>query len=469
MGPRITFVGGGSRHWIPTLLADVANTPSLQDAEVVLHDIDPTRLPLTRAYGELLATRLGIPLQVRATTDLADAVTGADFVVVCISTGGLDAMRADLEVPARYGITMPTGDTVGPSGISRALRNVPVMLEIARTTEALAAEGAWLVNLTNPLTVLTRVCTRETGVRAVGCCHEVTVMRFALCALLDCAWGDLDLEITGVNHLPVATDVRVRGASRLADLVRLAGAGGPDEAPVRSVPANPVPASAATAGAGVDGGSSEEAWTPAGILERFRPNFELLRRTGALPAAGARHVVEFFPGFVTADPGWADRWRTEVVSIHRRAEDEAGYTTDLERRLACGEVPRYRSAELTAPVIEALVTGRARHLPLNIPNHGHCPDLPTGVVVEAICRVDAQGVRGRDRAAAPPVLAGWLRQVAASQELTLEAALAGDRELVLQAMLLDPLCGRLALDDLVRLRDDLLAATAPWLPNFRSA
>lgn len=429
-----------------------------------MHDIDPARLPLTQAWGEHLAARLGIPMRVRSGTDLAEALTGADFVVVCISTGGLEAMRADLEIPARYGITMPTGDTVGPSGISRALRNVPVMLEIARTAEAVAAEGVWICNLTNPLTVLTRVCTRETGVRAVGLCHEVTVMRFMLCGLLDCTWGDLDLELTGVNHLPVITDVRVAGTSRLDDLARMVRTGdGLDAALGWSIPA----ADHHGRPGAVDAAAPDGAWTRRTVVEQFRPNFELLARTGALPAAGARHVVEFFPWFITADPGWAERWRTSVVTIPQRADAEARDTADLERTLAGGEVPRQRSLEMTAPVIESLVTGRVRHLPLNIPNHGHCPDLPLEVVVEAICRVDGDGIRGRDRVTAPPVLAGWLCQTVAAQELTLEAALTGDRDLVLQAMLLDPLCGRLAFDDLVGLRDDLLEATAPWLPRFR--
>lgn len=466
VGPRITFVGGGSRRWIPTLLADVANTPSLQDAAVVLHDVDPTRLPLTQAYGEHLATRLGIPMRVRATTDLADALTGADFVVVCISTGGLESMRIDLEVPARHGITMPTGDTVGPSGISRALRNVPVMLEIARTTEQVAADGAWLLNLTNPLTVLTRTCTRETGVRAVGLCHEVTVMRFVCCALLDCGWRNLDLQVTGVNHLPVVTEITVDGEPRLGALAEMVRTGrGLDEprpgtgTGAATVDERPGPGARRPA-------VPEGTWTKRTVVERFLPNFELLRTLGALPAAGARHVVEFFPWFIGAGRDHAARWHAEVVTIEERRRDEVRHTESLERELASGEVPRHRSLELAARVMDALVTGRATHLPLNIPNHGHCPDLPPGAVVEAICRVDGDGIRGRDTATAPPVLAACLRQVVTSQELTLEAALRGDRDLVLQAMLCDPLAGRLDWDAVVSLTDELLGAGAPWLPQF---
>jgi len=124
------------------------------------------------------------------------------------------------------------------------------------------------------------------------------------------------------------------------------------------------------------------------------------------------------------------------------------------------------SGELVAPVIDSLLTGTRRELPANIPNAGQCPGLPASAVVESICVVDAAGIRGRDRAEAPPALAELLRRHVSVHELTVEAALRGDRALALAAMALDPLAGRGDLRALEGMVDELLSATAPWLPQF---
>src|SRR5205823_4003196 len=132
MAPRITIVGGGSYHWAPRLLADFANTPALRDAHVVLHDIDATKLPRMVELGALLAQRRGIGLTVTSETDRRRALEGAQFVVASLSVGGFESMAHDLEIPERHGMRQPIGDTVGPGGVMRALRSIPVVLDIAR-------------------------------------------------------------------------------------------------------------------------------------------------------------------------------------------------------------------------------------------------------------------------------------------------------------------------------------------------
>ena len=208
MSQRIVVIGGGSYQWVPKLLVDMANTPSLVDAEIVLHDIDPVPLPRMAAWVERIAELRSIPLTVRTTTDRRDALTDADHVVVTISTGGFTSMRHDLEVPRRYGIAQSVGDTVGPGGIARALRNIPVFLGIARDMEARCPD-AWMLNITNPMTTICRAMTRETPIRTVGLCHEVTILQFFLVLLFDVDFREVHLEVTGVNHLPVVTECRV--------------------------------------------------------------------------------------------------------------------------------------------------------------------------------------------------------------------------------------------------------------------
>jgi alpha-galactosidase/6-phospho-beta-glucosidase family protein len=139
---------------------------------------------------------------------------------------------------------------------------------------------------------------------------------------------------------------------------------------------------------------------------------------------------------------------------------------NLERALASEEVDDAPSGEMVHAVINCLITGFPGHFPLNIPNAGQAPDLPEEVVVESMCVVDSDGIRGRDKAVAPPLLAEQLRRVSASQEMTVEAAVSGRRDDVLAALLADPLAGRLDYDQLGRMTDELLAGTKAWLPQF---
>ena len=124
----------------------------------------------------------------RATTDQREALRGADFVLVNITTGGFESMALDLDIPWRYGIRQPGGDTMGPGGINRALRNIPVIVDIARDMEDVCPD-AWLLNLTNPMTALCRSVTKATSIKTVGLCHEVTNFRGVLTLLAGADWN----------------------------------------------------------------------------------------------------------------------------------------------------------------------------------------------------------------------------------------------------------------------------------------
>src|SRR5207248_10916562 len=156
---------------------------------------------------------------IEATADLAVALRGADYVVVTISTGGFASMAYDLEIPARYGIRQSVGDSVGPGGINRALRNVPVLLAIAREMERLCPK-AWLLNLTNPMTCLTRAIARETSVRVMGLCHEVVIMSWFVAIACGVPADEVAFSITGVNHLPWTTEMSSAGDDGFARLKR---------------------------------------------------------------------------------------------------------------------------------------------------------------------------------------------------------------------------------------------------------
>ena len=197
MGPRATIIGGGSYHWVPSLVSDFAATPSLQDAEVVLEDVDGSRFPRMAALVEHLAGIRGIGMRASTTSDQRAALEGADRVVFATSTGGFAGMAHDIEIPERHGLRQPLGDSVGPGGIMRALRSVPVALDLARDMVEVCPD-ALLVNVSNPLSAICRAVTRETGVATVGLCNELLGTQFALCLLFDVEMGAVDMVVGAV-------------------------------------------------------------------------------------------------------------------------------------------------------------------------------------------------------------------------------------------------------------------------------
>ncbi len=366
-------------------------------------------------------------------------------------------MRHDLEIPERFGVRQPVGDTVGPGGVMRALRNIPVFLDIAADMLDVCPD-AWVLNLTNPMTTICRALTRETPLKTVGLCHEITITQFLLSLLLDVSFLDLTLTVGGVNHLPFVTALDVAGDDGFAMLRAVL-----DDAEARSD--EPL-AMAIPDGLEFDKHSSGPGSTKGDVLRNWRLKLELFDRFGVLPGAGDRHLAEFFPNFLTEASGWGDRWGIGLTTIEDRERDQDAHVAALDAMLASDEVESMPSGEMVAPVIQCLLLDQAGRFPLNVPNDGQVADLPLGATVESMCVVSANGVRGRDVVTLPPGMAESLRRVSASQELTVEAAITGDRDLAFAAMLLDPLASRLDYDAVDAMTDEMLDATAAWLPQF---
>jgi alpha-galactosidase len=204
----------------------------------------------------------------------------------------------------------------------------------------------------------------------------------------------------------------------------------------------------------------------ADLLAQHRVKLELFSRFGVLPGAGDRHVVEFFSGFLTEESEWGQRWGVHLTTIEERELGQAHHVREFERLLAADTVSEWPSGEMVAPVIQCFELDQTGWFPLNIPNRGQVADLPDDVTVESICVADGNGLRGRDEVRLPPAMAECLHRVSASQELTVEAAVSGSSDKVVEARLLDPLAGRIDYDRVGEMTDEMLAATSAWLPQF---
>jgi alpha-galactosidase len=458
MSARITIVGGGSYHWAPRLLADFANTSSLADADVVLHDLDAERMKRMEELGNEIARRRNIAMSVRAEADRGAAVRDADFVITAFSVGGFDSMQHDIEIPQRYGIRQPIGDSVGPGGIMRALRSIPVLLDIARDVET-HAPNAWLVNVTNPLTALCRSVTRETNVKTVGLCNEWVGCSWMLSLLFDSGMHEIDPVLGGVNHFPLATSLRVSGDDGFARLrALLAEPAALADAPIWMDP----PEQAAWTKV-----SPAPHWTKLDVVENNRVRFEVFRRFGVLPGSGDHHSVEFMPDVVHPGNDYGHEWRVHHYGMpgHRRdAEEDVVF---YEAMRDAPDVTQMPSGELVAMLLDGMVAGNPRSLPVNLPNAGNVTNVPERAVVEIMGVADGSGVRGRDTTTVPGIMGEYVRRANVAQEWTVEAAVSGRRELVLEAMLADAMATQLAYDDVVAMSDEMLAATARWLPQFQ--
>ncbi len=446
---QITIIGGGSYQWTPELLADLLGTESLRGAHYVLEDIDPAPLVKMEALGRLVGESLGARATFSTTTDQRRALDGADFVIVTISTGGFDSMSVDLDVPARYGIRQSVGDTVGPGGINRSLRNIPVLVGVAEDMGKICPD-AWMLNITNPMSCLTRSVCRQTAVKTVGLCHEVGNWTMDLAIALGKPHDAVRATVAGINHFPVVTALDVDGEDGYAILGEMVGEAG----------------GLAALAPGADGPSAEPL-SRLDFVQRHALKLTLLEKWGALPAAGDRHIAEFVPWVLTEASGWGAAFNVELTPIERRQRHQDGYIADVDAWLAGTKtLQTWASGELPAPVIDSLVTGEPREVPANIPNTGQVPDVPPDSVVESICVVDGDGIRGRDVAPLPAPYAELVRRHVAVAEYTVAAALRGDRALAEAAFLLDPLAGRGDLHQTEAMVAELLSGTSAWLPQF---
>jgi alpha-galactosidase/6-phospho-beta-glucosidase family protein len=436
---RICFVGGGSYNWTPKLLTDLALTPDLAGT-VVLHDIDPAALDEMQRFGRLIMAAADADFTVEACPDLDQALQGAEFVIVTITTGGLEAMRQDIDIPLRYGIYQSVGDTVGPGGLSRALRNVPVLVGIAQAMER-ACPDAWLINLTNPLTVLTRAVNKVTSIKALGLCHELLGVRATMMKMFDAAVDDFELRVAGTNHLIWLLDLKIKGQDGFR-LIREKTANG-NGVPLR--------------------------WTSGGYREPFQDRWQLklalFERYGYLPAAGDRHLAEFFPYFLTEESGAGADWGVQLTTIEHRYEMVQAAQARVRASLASGEPPPLeRSLEESADIIAAVANGRSTRAIVNLPNRGQVENLPREAVVETLAEIGVAGAKPLTVGPLPPAVLNTVHPHVVNQEMIVEAALKGDRQLALEALQADPLVRDFRTAP--RLLDELLEAQARYLPQF---
>jgi alpha-galactosidase len=433
------LVGAGSAVFARQLMTDILAVDGLDQGIFALVDVDASRLELARQIAERLVELSGKRWSVIASIDRTEVLEGSDYVISSIEVAGLQHVRADYEIPKRYGVDQCIGDTIGPGGIFKALRTGPVWLDIIADVGRLAPRAV-VLNYSNPMSILTLAAARASDLPVVGLCHSVQGTSRQLAGYLDIPYDAITWRCAGLNHNAWFTTLE-RDGEDLYPLLR------------------------------------ERARIPE-IYEQDPVRFEVMLHLGAFVTESSGHFSEYVPyfrkrpdllakymrlGYLGESGFYANNWPE-----WRRANDE------LIASMLRGEtpVPRERSHEYASTIVEAIELGREASIHGNVRNRGnslnrgYVANLPDGCV-EVECRVDKEGVKPVEFGPLPEQLAALNRSHMAVHELVVEALLERDRGKAKYALMLDPLTAAVcSLEEIGRLFDEMWESEKSSLEAF---
>ena len=425
---KIAIVGAGSREFGPAMVADVLLSDLICDRDLTLSlmDLDPEALAATGAFARKCAETLSRRVELQATGSLDESLEGAHHVVLAIEANRYLHWSQDFHLPRKLGFDQIYGENGGPGGLFHALRNMGPCVEVARTMERVCPD-AWLLNFTNPLTRLCQALERSADVRVVGLCHGVFAGMKQVAALLDRGVDEIDFEAGGLNHFTWFTAIRDRASG--SDLY--------PELREREARAH---------------------WLA--DWDDMALSRVLFRTFGLYPSPGTNHIGEYlgwaqeFLGSSNLqffyDPARVDPWeegdvppwiyslREEPTKVPLTHPTREGRLRASDRSVADPASPK-PSGELAVPFIEGMSCGVSRPLDaVNVPNDGYVPGLPEGQVVEVPAIAHAGTLTPRPLPRLPEAPLALLRTQASITDLLVDAFESGSREILLQALLLDP-------------------------------
>jgi alpha-galactosidase len=427
--PKITLIGAGSVVFTLNLLRDVFSFPELAGCEIALMDIDPERLRIAELMAHKVAAELETLPTISAHADRRAALENANYVINTIQVGGYPSTLIDFEVPKRYGLQQTIGDTLGIGGIFRALRTIPVILDICHDMEELCPDALFL-NYVNPMAMNTWAITRATRIKTVGLCHSVQGTAGLLAEFMGIPRDELSYLCAGINHMAFYLDLKYQGRNAYP-LLRAAA-------------------------------EKPEIWA------RDPVRFELFKRLGYFVTESSEHSAEYNPHFIRRDrPDLIGGFRIPIDEYIRRCQSQNAWWEATREKLLAGtaEFEPQRSNEYAALIIHSMETGTPRVIYGNVSNTGLITNLPEGCCVEVPCLIDKNGVQPTVIGRIPPQLAALQQTNVTVQGLTVEAMLTGKKEHVYHAAMFDPhTAAELTLEEIHALVDDLFQAHGEIIP-----
>ena len=441
---KISFIGAGSTVFAKNLITDILTYPELRDTTISLMDIDRDKLEVTSDFASQLISEQGLPTQLETTTDREKSFQGADYIISMIQVGGIKAFELDIDIPRQYGINQAVGDTVGPGGIFRGLRSIPVYLEMAREIERICPE-ALFINYANPMAINCWALNEATDVKNVGLCHSVQGTAKDISEYLDVSLEEVNYRSAGINHMAWFLEYRKNGKDLYPRL--------------------------------------KEKYHDRDVYKQDVTKFEFLKHFGYFVTESSIHMSEYVPYFRNSES-----WLEKIHQIEREkppdedawtTEDESGVYLKTRRKKAkafdknggedfFNELPDIsRSREYCSRLIHSLETDKPRVIHGNVKNTSLIENLPDDCTVEVPCLVDKNGVQPTKVGELPSQLAALNRTNINTQKLAVEGALEGSKDAIYQALMLDPLTSStLDLNQVKKMADEMFRAQRQYLPLF---
>jgi alpha-galactosidase len=431
---KVAMIGAGSLVFGRTLLNDMLGTPALEGTTYALMSPTETRLRRMEAFAKRMVEENGAKAEVYATTDRREAIRNADYVICMIQVGGLDAFKLDYEIPPKYGVDQCIGDTLGPGGVMRAQRSIPVLVDMAKDIEQVARPGALLLNYTNPMAMCCLALSKVARVAYAGLCHGVQTTLDLISGYLGVPKEEIDYLCAGTNHMAWFLKLEHKGK---------------DLYPLFKVNCE-----------------KPEYY----VNEKVR--IEVMRHFGYFMTESTGHLSEYIPWFRSSER--ALKLYCDQPAFGGESGAYVKWSLAIAEKYGADQLqhesPKLepRSAEYCSYILEAKATGRPFRLQGNVRNDGYITNLPPGCCVEVPVYVDREGLHPLRVGDLPSQLAALNQSNVSVQALAVEAALTGDVELVMQAIAMDPLTSACCtLKEIREMTAEMLAAEARWLPHFR--
>ncbi|CEP79872.1 alpha-glucosidase/alpha-galactosidase [Paraclostridium sordellii] len=429
---KITFLGAGSTIFAKNVLGDCMLTEALRDFEIALYDIDEKRLDESYNMLSIINKTLNKSrANINKYKDRKEALRGAKYIVNAIQVGGYDPCTIiDFEVPKKYGRRQTIGDTLGIGGIFRGLRTIPVMLDFAKDIEEVCPD-AWLLNYTNPMSMITLAMIKGTKVKTVGLCHSVQTCASDLLSKLNMSTEGISYKIAGINHMGWLLEITKDGKDLYPEIKKRAKTLGKHDDMIR---------------------------------------FELMKQFGYYVTESSEHNAEYLPYFIkNTRPELIEKYNIPLDEYPRRCISQIENWDKRKKDLVNNEkINHERTKEYASYIIEAIETGRPYTFGGNVLNTGLITNLPNDCCVEVTCLADKNGITPCYVGELPIQLAALNRTNVNVQLLTVEAALTRNKDYIYYAAMLDPhTSSELSIDDIKNLVDDLIKEHGDWLPKFK--
>ncbi|HEX2948018.1 MAG TPA: alpha-galactosidase [Armatimonadota bacterium] len=434
---KVTFIGAGSLGFTRNLIRDLLTFPKLADATISLMDVDPERLEFARRAAEKIIKQGKYPAKVEATLDRAQALEGADAVLCTILAGGVQVWRSDIEIPKQYGVDFNVGDTRGVAGMFRALRTIPVMLDICRDMERYCP-NALMLNYTNPMAMLCHAMQQQSKISVTGLCHSVQGTAGMLAKWIGAPSSEIQYVCAGINHQAWYLKFLWNGKDAYP-LIREAMKN--PEIYNEEIVRNEMFLHLDYYVTESSGHNSEYNWW-------FRKRPELIEK------------------YCTHGTGWNP-------GVHRYILDEylgreGKWMKDVEEWLKEDNViDLSRGHEYAAAIINAILGGEPFEFNGNVPNTGLITNIPNDACVEVPVIADHRGLNAMYVGALPIQCAALNNLNVAIENMTVEAAITGNAKLVYQAASYDPVTASvLSLPEIHEMVQAMFEKNADYLPQF---